>query len=600
MTDAGTDAVSREVGGRAEGENAPGFNGLIQHSFALRLDEQRVPFVGDNTSERVRQRFELPASGGSKFSVRAVGELADQGRKGELARHSALVRHGLTHVEPQGIAFLERRADGTLPALPKAFRWASDSGEEEPWPKFVFARRDDADAISLNDFIVEENACDHLDDQARAVSATLSQLLAHRRSLLFGIALAGRFVNVMLPHALLTPEDPQTVAGCSCATGCSLGQWLLQPLVSLRRVDRDQDVFRRMYSLSFFLIPVKGAKYQERKMARCEIRTLVNAGWGLASSPPVAALGSFRVSGPLSSYVARLNSPSVVPRLMARDGDAPAKTDDPPLRCRAVTLRQASETIMFAVALRMARGSVGETPTSVERSIGDDVVTSLGNSRVSSVVVVDGEFKEEMLDDRSRAFPGSLHMLMSDISEETRIDSSRKYRLDRPFFDKKDCAIGVLPASSCLLATVDSKAQKGRFESGLTHAGWIAYMAIGAATATGTIRSIHRDLEQLTGWEPKQIADVESQVVVDLSEIYDLDITWDAYRYRYRRLRKLLGVTSDYDALHAKLQALYRESETRFEDKTQKRLENLTKAIVAASIALVLVAVMQLIVAIAA
>jgi hypothetical protein len=50
------------------------------------------------------------------------------------------------------------------------------------------------------------------------------------------------------------------------------------------------------------------------------------------------------------------------------------------------TLRQAIESISFGVALTMARDPADRV---ARRRVGDDVVTSLGSARVSTVVVVD-------------------------------------------------------------------------------------------------------------------------------------------------------------------------------------------------------------------
>lgn len=568
-----------------------GFHGLIQHSFALRLDEEHAPFRGHDTRVKVEERFLLSAiEGAGGFRVKPVGELADEARTSGLAPHSPLVRRGLTTVERQGIAYLERDSDGGYrDQLPDAFSWASgaEKAKQEPWEKFIFARREEGRRLSLNDFLIEAVTNDSGENSARDISRWLSQLLAHRRSRLFGIALADHFVNVMLPHAILTPtrhEEGRQSRGARCAAG----SWLLQPLVSLIRVGRDGGDFRGMYSLTLFLIPVSGRSCEARKMARREIEGIVNAGWGLASSPWPPKLSLFEVSGPLPSYVAGLDRRT--PSLLSAAEAGSAGTVRAPGIGRLFSLRQAAEAIMFAVALRMAQGSTRRAGMRVMRRIGDDVVTSLANSRVSSVVVVDEQFAEHTDPPQGEAFPGVLGPLMDTLSEEARIAPAEsaakrlKYRLDRPFFDDDSYAIGVLPSSSCLVVTVDPKAQRGRWESGLMQAGWIAYMAIGAATAIGTIRGIHRQLERAKRSDPSEIADIEHEVVVDLYEIYDLDITWDAYRYRYRRLRDQLGITSDYEALQEKLQAFYRETTACFEAKAQARLTMLTAAIVVLSV----------------
>jgi hypothetical protein len=563
----------------------PRFNGLIQHSFALQ-NHGPLGLRGDESIKgTVSDLFALPASGGVEFQAKG---LPCQGLD-EADVCSPLVKGGLTTLDSgERVNFL--RWDPALreyaQLLPGAFSWASRGDEErvrteeEPWGKFIFAKAEEKAQPSLNDFLV--GAWGSSEPEARTVSEMLCELLATRRSLLFGLSLANRFVNVMLPHALLTP------ASAGEAGHGQVGSWILQPLISLIRVVDDANAFRRMYSLTFFLIPVESSCCEARTMPEREISEMVNAGWSLASCP--TALPRFDVSGPLPGYVTRL-APAVKkilslssPAKVSEDDAAGAKWD-------GGTLRGAAEAITFGVALKVAQGQAHAVSTARGREIGDEVITSLGNSRVSSVVVVDPKFDSCHLDDSrpKKAYPGSLGRLLQTLAEEVRIPSSRhttqsrKYRLDRPYIAHKNCAMGVLPSNRCLVVTSDEKAQRGRWDSGLMQAGWMAYTVIGAANAIGTIRAINHDLETVERSSPEEIGDLEHEVAVDLHEIYDLDITWEAYRLRYRRLRDLLGITSDYKALHSKLDALYRETSARFEAKTQERLFWWTAAIVVLS-----------------
>jgi hypothetical protein len=254
-----------------------------------------------------------------------------------------------------------------------------------------------------------------------------------------------------------------------------------------------------------------------------------------------------------------------------------------------------TEAIAFAVALRMAQGPYGRIDQEGGREIGDGIVTALGNSRVSSAVVVDDALERHELEDPGVAFPGKLGALMKTLAGEVRVPDGAnatvpsQYRLDHAYIDHGDFAIGVLPSNRCLVVTTDPKAQDGREDSALMQAGWIAYTVIAAASAIGTMRAINGALETVNRSSPKQIAGLEHEVAVDLHELYDLDITWEAYRIRYRRLRKQLGITSDYQALRGKLEALYRESSAGFEAKSQRWLILLTAVIALFSVVLVVV-----------
>jgi hypothetical protein len=531
-------------------------------------------------SKALIELFKLPAAGGAEFQVHSVNqflkhESPDPLQKPfDLPSYSPLVKNRLTSLVPMEIPFLQPDAAG---ALPKPLRWAEatkDKERDEHWERFIFAQdgQGDEDSPRFNDFLVETTQPHARDCEAHAVSRVLCQLLAHRRSMLFGLSLAGRFFNVMLPYAFLSvqrAEESRTPQ--KAENGTPPGDWILQPLVSLIRAGGDGSGFQRTCSLTFFLIPVS-ANCADRKMSVEEIKSAVHTGWNLASSPSPEDLASFSVSGPLLGYISRLD-PSVLPSLLP-----PANGHQP--------LRQTAEAILFAVALRIAQGPEDRADKQLRQRIGDDVVTSLSNSRVSSLLAVDPKLTEEASKrtDKGQLYPGSLKQLMRATKGEDRIARRKRYRIDRPFYDPGDYAIAVLPTNRWIIFTTAEYQQRGSYTSGLMQAGWLAYMAIGASVAISTMRSIYRDLERVELSEPSAIARIEREVAVDLDEIYDLDITWEAYRHRYRLLRDRLGITSDYEALHGKLQAFYRETEARFEARTQTRLMVLTAAIVVLSL----------------
>src|ERR1700722_751213 len=84
------------------------FNGLIQHSFALRMDDDRRPFHGRDVYERVAERFSIPPSdGNAEFRMRPVGEPVDRHSIRDVAPQSPLVQHDLTTVYPRRMTFLE-------------------------------------------------------------------------------------------------------------------------------------------------------------------------------------------------------------------------------------------------------------------------------------------------------------------------------------------------------------------------------------------------------------------------------------------------------------------------------------------------------------
>jgi hypothetical protein len=613
------------AGTRGQAGDEP-VNGLIQHSFALRIpSELNAQYLRRDISdprELLHALFEAPGRAGGKlgFRMMTVGEMArsalgDLGRVPNADDHSLLVARGDAAVSLQGLPFLKSASGKYTYPLPAPFSWAQSTGGAAPtndqidsWEGFVSVERDgDGDGLA-NDFLIVGDRsspwCPGETDPV-AVSWLLCQLLAHRRSRLFGLSLARRVFNVLLPHALLRPSP-----GDRHDRGdgrCPFGSWIVQPALSLFRANED-DEFRRIFSLTLFMIPVtvkdsptgtgegglsrpdcddsagRGPHnvqlVSSRAVSKAEIYETVQAGWSLTTARPPGTRPLFTVSGPLCDYLSRLDPSMATWKGFETVTESAGAANR--VTWSGLTLRKTAEAIFFEAALRMVEGPSDKADRRAIEQVGGQVLTALSASRVSCVVAVDKHFDKQGLlgEDGDSGLPGSLEALMAEIAGLIRLRPRKRYRLDRFFFDDTTHAIGVLPANSCVVLTSDANSQLGRQESGLLQAGWIAYMAIGAAMATGMVRSIYDDIEKVDDTKPKEVAEIEREVVVDLHEIYDLDITWEQYRHRYYLLRDRLGITRDYKSLQVKLEALSRESSTRFEGTAQRRLIFLTAAIV--------------------
>jgi hypothetical protein len=559
---------------------AVAFNGLIQHSFALQLAKGRRPFAGPDTKGRVQERFALPGNDCAAFGVRAVCEPAIPGdpeegkcRVADPAEHSPLVRAGQTTVEPLPVSFSGADGRRSGPVLPPAFKWAGRKtwppDPRQEGPAFAFGEVDpETGKVECNDYLVEQSGCEA---GAQSITLSLLEILAHKRSRLLGLALANRVVSVMLPHAVLSPVKEEGEGLCG-----PIGEkpWFVQPLVSFVRDGKARAEFRDSYALTLLLVPITAAGYGERKMTGEEIDLIVNAGWSLAAFPSREKPPRFQVKGPLPRYLRGLAAP-FDPRAGGCGG--------------RLALREGTEMLAFGVGLRLAQGSAGRATRRTMCRIGDDVVTSLGSARVSSVLVVDKLSGKEIRQGRAGRPLGRHRALMERLSRETRPPTDwtaehRKYRLDRPFVDGETYVVGVVPAKRCLVVSCAAEAQHGWYQSGLMQAGSLTHMTIGAATAIGTLRAIDRDLEGLEAGDPSKIADIDGEIATDLREIYDLDITGEEYRSLYRLLRKRLGITRDYEALQDKMATLYRSTSTRHEVRSQRQIAQLTAAIVVLSV----------------
>jgi hypothetical protein len=537
--------------------------GVIQHSFGLQIPDRSRPFHGQTNQSRVADRFNR-----GPFRARQVGSPVGDVARSPQARHSPLAQTELTTLD-----FLQPRFIGPGPpaALPQAVDWANmgGSGGADNEPSLIFADKfDDGRSRSINDFLISKATGAK---ERQDVSQLLLELMAHKRSRLFGFPLANRVVNVLLPHAILHPKA-QSAQGDA---------WFMQPLVSFIRDGRVRARLRSTYSLTFFFIPViDGSTLNKRKMKVSEIEQVVNAGWVFAAAPPATRTVRFAVRGELPEYL----SATAGSNLRKLDNGSGSTNDDR-------TLRAIVEWAAFGVGLTLAQGRSGRANLATVRLIGNDVVTSLGSARVSSVIVVDDNLKARKVRKpiAEQVLPSQLASLMERLTGSSRglrpeDKATRKLRLDRPFVDSDGYAIGVLPTSRCLVVVSRRAAQRGIRESALMQAGSIAYMTIGAATAVGTLRAIDRRLEHLDDRGPAGIAEIDREIAADLGEIYDLDITRESYRGIYRHLRERLGITRDYELLQDKMKTLYRATSTLHEEKAQRLLAWLTAAIVALSL----------------
>jgi hypothetical protein len=557
------------------------FEGLIQHSFALQVPPELRPIYtrhGVTDTERLlRALFET-----EDFELGKAGmEEAPYLTKGGAWKHSLLVSRGQTKVTPHRLPFKEPQKLDKPEPLPqplRPFRWAGKNDGNEIWDGFVFGDAgDERPASKRNDFLIEDR--DHNEGLELSTSRFLAQLLANKRSHLFGLALGRSSFNIFPPHAMLGAKS-QSTEERPC------GDWFVQPLLSLFHIYARR-AFRPIFSFSLFMVPVteadKGYRMRARTMPTSEIHEVVKTQWPLATAfTDPENRPKFTLTGPLVTYLEQAAESS----LAALDI---APRDDP------LTLRQFSEATLFSLSNLMTAGPRGQPSERSRKLLGDRIVASLSASRVSSVAVVK-DYPEAERDSDDSALEETLADLAAKIADpiKSRATKLRKYRLDKPLFDREGYVSAVLPDDRCVITVGAQDVQRGLHTSLLLEAGWTAYQVIGAATATGLIRSIFREITVSERAGPDVIADIEGEAMVELHETYDIEITVEAHRKHYRLLREHLGIDEEYKALGEKLRALHRETGTRADGRSERRLAILTWAIVVLS-ALILVGTLALI-----
>jgi hypothetical protein len=531
------------------------FHGLIQHSFALRVPPELRPIYtrkGVIDPERLLGKiFDT-----DKFKL-GTAEMDEVHRGVDGAwRYSLLAKHGLTNVAPLRFPFVEAKGKDELAALgegPLSWAWeGSESGCAKPWEGFIFSGTDRPPYGLRNDFLIQGPKSTKLDDPR--ISRFLTQFLAHKRSHLFGLALGRSTFNVLAPYALLHRQEES---------------WLVQPMISLFQLYARR-AFRPTFSFSMFLFPVEfdgsTTSLSARKMGIEEIPKVVKGQWSLATAhDDPTKRQKFTVKGPFVPYLDQAARGSLATLGLTVDKNELTGEH---------SLREFTEAALFSLATLMTGRRGTGLSGRAHKLLGDRIVTGLSASRVSSVAVVDPAAPGRQVATLNRLAAKIATPLLSSHA------AVHKYRLDQTLFDREGYASAVLPEDRCVITVGSQAVQEGLKASLLTEAGWTAFQVIAAATATGLIRSIFREITISERAGPNRIADIEGEAMVELHETYDIEITVESYRRHYCSLRKHLLIDKEYEDLSDKLQALHRETSTRSEGRSERRLAILTWAIV--------------------
>src|SRR5579862_9346479 len=78
--------------------------------------------------------------------------------------------------------------------------------------------------------------------------------------------------------------------------------------------------------------------------------------------------------------------------------------------------------------------------------------------------------------------------------------------------------------------------------------------------------------------EPQPAAELRRKYVLELEEMFDLDIAWTFYRKTYQRLRKLRGLDDMYRNVRERAEMLAQHSAILDEITTEKRRTRLSVA----------------------
>jgi hypothetical protein len=121
-----------------------------------------------------------------------------------------------------------------------------------------------------------------------------------------------------------------------------------------------------------------------------------------------------------------------------------------------------------------------------------------------------------------------------------------------------------IPGEHIIVTAYRREADEFPSLSSLNLVGWFAYMAVGVTCAWQTMYSLTHDTDKLQ--DVAKLSQLVHDRILDLEDVYDLDVAWPAYAEFYSRLRSLLGVEREYNNIKDRLELLFRfaQAEQRF------------------------------------
>jgi hypothetical protein len=262
---------------------------------------------------------------------------------------------------------------------------------------------------------------------------------------------------------------------------------------------------------------------------------------------------------------------------------------------------------LFATVGADSVGIWGEDPRTHKRRLADAVLRSLRLSTIWSVLLA-GEGLERLVDREGRQWPSAPPAKngMKAPGHQTRPrqpvqpQQAQAYsptdfpvwaadaldtlsdpgsppgpedRIDDVSCSDVDYMTWRVPRRRCLLTVMGITNERFPNYSLLAASGWIGHMLVGAASATETMLELAMKTSQPLDISKRAKASYE--FIIELEEMYDLDVTWLVYAQFFRNIRNKLGIDEQYGGIRERVNLLTRYTEVQ---ESIKRADERSKA----------------------
>jgi hypothetical protein len=569
--------------------------GLLQMSCALLLerseDLERFDMVQVALNKRqIKERREALrrwfAPDSSLYQWKALSEAAgitDVGKPftwlDALARHDAydvLLYRGYESVQSTDTApelFLGAKTPG-YKSMPKPLARIPAQRPQDRGPAPLKVQE-----LDHNDFLIIANDDSSASSALVRAQQFLAFLLALRRSVIFASSLRERIYNIWLPPAVLTPNTQNN----SWA-----GKVAVFPFVGLTRRPSSQ-AWRYVFTFNAIIAPTRCANGETNRMLTdAEVGALVACLDGPSMNPirRKRDLPTYQEVHSWRKYTSHLLGSDLSRSLAAPFGSSEG------------TLRNWFELLFFSVARRQLVGSATNHKRSYreDRELADEVLRSIRTTSCWSVLLdAPKNLKPARPRDPSPPDGSSWHPktglgnLMA-CFDHLAVGPGRWFRptdadrIDQGRVGERSWMAWAHPVRRCIVTFYMSQAEDFPVRSRLNLFAVFGHMIASLMTAREILVKLGHDVELYR--DSKEAAERYRKYVIELEEMFDLDIAWTLYRRMYRRLRKLRGLDDMYLNVRDRTSILGQYYATLDEIKTETRRTNLAwaAAILAAAI----------------